>query len=257
MASVLKKEEADKIALGYAPRKFPQAITDTARQFVSYQSAQEQPNFRIDRLVAGQTGVAELERLSIEKQVEHLALEKFKEIQEAAYKEAYELGKDDGRERAYGEYSAEFQEKLSRLEEVLNSIGTLKNDLVTFNEAHLIRLVFQVASRLAMDEIRERPDVIIGIMKNAIESAQTEENITVHVSKEDFAFINSIRERLGKEGEILKKIHLEESETVHPGGCIIETNYGSVDATVERRIEKLWAALEEKLPKVKDRVGDE
>jgi flagellar biosynthesis/type III secretory pathway protein FliH len=47
-------------------------------------------------------------------------------------------------------------------------------------------------------------------------------------------------------------IHLrvEKSSTVSPGGVIVETNYGAVDATIEQRIKKIREAILSKVPTV-------
>lgn len=256
MSSVLDKEDAEKIVVSYTPRKFPQVISPVAKEFVSHQTTKMKSNFRIDPLNAVYTGVAELERISIEQQVEQLALEKLKQIQEDGYQEAYQLGLDEGRERAFSEHKADLQEKLLHFDEILAKITTLKTELASANEAHLMKLLFFMASRVAMDEIRSRPETIVSAMRQAVESAQSEEKITARVSKSDFAFIQGATEKLGKELEFTRRLKLEESDVIAPGGCIIETNYGSVDATVERRVEKLWEAISEKIPKVEDTVGD-
>lgn len=258
--SILTKEEADKIAVAFTPRKFPLAITAAASDFVALQAQQTesgfQPSFRIDRIVADQTGVAELERLSIEEKVEREALARLKDLQEEAYQQAYQLGLDEGREQAFQEQKAVLEEKVRHLDEVLNAIIDLKTQLVTFNETHIMKLVYYLARRIALDEIAEKPEVILPVLRQAISGAQADETITVYLSPSDLEFVEQTKEKLGKDFESLKKARLEASEEIQSGGCVVETNYGDVDATVEQRLEKLWTNLAEKLPRVKDQAGD-
>lgn len=253
--TVLSKEEADRVAVAYSPRKFPTVITPAASQFVAFQAEQEEPSFRIDRIVAEQTGVAELEKISIEEKVEREALARLKDLQEQAYQQAYQLGLDEGRQKAFEHRGAEIEEKLAHFKKILEWLSHLKKDLVTFNETHIMRLVFYLAKRLALSEISIKPEIVLTVAKQAIESAQTEESIAVRVSPGDFEFIEGAREKLGKEFEVLKKVRFEINEQMSNGGCVVETNYGDVDATIEQRLEKLWAALSEKLPRTRDVVG--
>ncbi len=255
-STVLDKEEADKIVVVYKPKKLPQVISPSAVKFVSIQAAQESPKFHIDRIVAQQTGVAELERLSITQQVEALALDKVKEVQESSYQEAFRLGLDEGREQAFQEQRTAIEEKIGHLASLLTAIANLKRDLVAANETHLVKLLYFMASRIAMDEIQTRPEIILTVIKKAVESAQSEENVTVRLSQSDLELVNSVQDKLGKEFEILTKIKLEESEKIQPGGCIVETNYGSVDASIEQRLTKLWNTLNEKMSKNKDTIGE-
>jgi flagellar assembly protein FliH len=258
---VLTKIEAEKIAVNYAPRKFPATIAPVASSFVAYQNSQNAAgatsSFKIDHLVAKQTGIAELERISIEERVEQEALARLKEMQEQTYEQAYQLGFNEGREKAYTEARTELEAKLDHLSKVLGSIEGLKSDLVAFNETHIMHLIFHMARKIAMGEIAENRELILGVVKQAVESAQSDENVTVRVSPEDFAFIEQIKESLGKEHEPVKRAKLEASDEITDGGCIIETNYGDVDATVEQRVEKLWESLVGKLPKVKSKIKAE
>jgi flagellar assembly protein FliH len=254
--SVLTEDEAQKIAVNYSPRKFPQAITKAASGFVAFQSSQESAGFnsafQIDRIVAQQTGIAEIERASLEERVEREALVRLKELQEQAYKQAYQLGLEEGREKAYQESSEAFAQRLTSLEQLTTSIENLKPQLVSHNESHIVRLTYVMAKKIAMDEIAERPDLILKVVNQAIQGAQSDESVTVRVSQIDLDFIEQMREKLGKNFESLKRAKFEASDAITPGGCVVETNYGDVDATVEQRVNKLWNSLAGKLPKVKD-----
>lgn len=257
--SVFSREEAERLAVAYSPRKFPTVVTPAAKDFVAFQSDQAEagtdPVFRIDKIVAEQTGVAELERASIEERVEREAIGRLKELQESAYQQAYQLGLDEGREKAFVEQRDLMAEKIQHLDSVIGSIETLKKDLVSFNESHLVKLVYSMARRLLMSEIEQKREIVLEVIKQAIESAQSDENVTVRVSATDYAFIEEIKERLGKGFEAVKAAKFEPSDEIADGGCVIETNYGDVDATVEQRLETLWSTLVGKLPKVKSVVA--
>jgi flagellar assembly protein FliH len=251
---IFEKAEADKIAVDYNPRKFPSVITPTASKFVAH-NTEGVSSFRIDKLVAQQTGVAELERLSIEEKVEREALARMKDIQEAAYREAYRLGLDEGREKAFQEKTAELEEKFAHFETLLGSIERLKQELITFNETQIVHLIFYMAKRLLMSEVTERPELIIDVLKQAVEAAQSDENVTIRLSPSDFAFVQSIKDTLGKDFDSIKRAKVESSEDVQTGGCIVETNYGDVNASLEQRVKKLWDAVAEKLPRIKPVIG--
>ncbi len=258
--AVLTEEEAKRVAVAYAPRKFPQQVTPAASAFVAFKSNTEAEgqttSFRIDRIVAEQTGIADLERVSMEEKVEREALSRLKDLQEQAYQQAYQLGLEEGREKAYQETSEAFAERMSHFDQLIQSFENLKPDLVSFNEAHIVQLAYVMAKKIAMTEIQENKELILQIAKMAIESAQSEEQVTVRLAPSDLEFIEHMKEKLGKDFEKLKKAKLEASESITPGGCIVETNYGDVNATVEQRVEKLWASLAGKLPKVSDTAGE-
>jgi flagellar assembly protein FliH len=258
MGSILEKEEAESVVVSYTPRKFPFTVSKSAKEFHTHQeTVADRAKFHIDPLVAEQTGVAQLERLSIERQVEKLALEKVKELQEEAYREAYQLGLDQGRESAFAEFRDELETRMEYLTTLLKTLESLKTELVTQNEAHFMKMLYHIASRVAMTEIQNRPDTILKVLSQVVEGAQSDERIVARVNKSDLEFITATMAKVGKDMEFLKRLKLEDSEEIRAGGCIIETNFGSVDATVEQRIQRIWDAISEKLPKVNDVVGGE
>ena len=254
MSSVLSEDDARKIAVNYSPRKFPQVVTPAASGFVAFQASQEasgfESSFQIDRIVAQQTGIADIERASLEERVEREALSRLKDLQEQAYKQAYALGLEEGREKAYQETSEALSQRLASLESLILSVENLKPELVSFNEAHIVRLAYVMANKIAMTEIAEKPEMILDVVRQAILAAQSDENVTIRVSPVDLEFIEQMRERLGKQFDSLKRAKFEASDAITTGGCVVETNYGDVDASVEQRVGKLWNSLKEKLPKV-------
>lgn len=252
--SVLTKEEAEKIAIPYAPRKFQVQVSQVAYDYMTYASESENPEFHISSIVADQSGITELERLSLQEKVERGALEKVKEIQEDAYNQAYQLGLDEGREHAFQEHHAKLEGQIASLEFLLNSLSSLKQELVNSNEPNIVKLVYYLASRVAMKEIKEDPALIVPLIQNYLQEIQEDEQVKVKISVNDFQFVESIKERLSKDFEKIKHVKFEATEQISPGGCIIETNYGIVDATVEQRIEKLWSAVSEKIPEVQETI---
>jgi flagellar assembly protein FliH len=143
---------------------------------------------------------------------------------------------------------------LDNLEILLQSIGTLKKDLVQHNESHLIQLAFQMAKRLAYAEVQTDPSVVTSVIRDAIEMAQIEEEVTVQVAPSQLDFLETVKAESGRDLEFLKNVKLQAVEGITPGGCVIETNYGEIDARFEERVDKLWAALGESLHRVKNRV---
>lgn len=251
--SVLPKEVAEKTVLEFVPLRFDLGTPEQALNYLAEKG--KGSDFRMNDAIRVQTGIDQVEKGSDEEKVEVAALEKLKEIQEGAYKEAYNLGLEEGRKDAFEAVSAEIAERMGSLDELLNTIKELKKEMVSFNEAHLIKLVFQMASRLAKTELHGNNDAMIQILRDAVSLSQDEESITVHVSQSQFEFLEELKKETGRELEFIKKIRFEPNQEVSDGGCIVETNYGEVDARIEQRVEQLWTTLSENMPKVKDRIA--
>lgn len=251
--SVLSKEMAEKTVLEFVPVRFDLGTPEQALNYLAEKG--KGSDFRMNDAVRVQTGIDQVEKGSEEERVEVAALEKLKEIQEGAYKEAYNLGLEEGRKQAFEAVSTEIAERMQSLDTLLNAIKDIKKEIASFNEAHLIQLVFRMASRLAKTELSGNNEAMIQILRDSVSLSQDEENITVHVSQSQFEFLEELKKETGREFEFIKRIRFEPSADVSDGGCIVETNYGEVDARIEQRIEQLWTVLSENTPKVKDKVA--
>lgn len=249
---ILSKEDADTRVVEYTPREFPNRMSEAAVEFVRFQSTQESPEFKIDRIVSMTTGIAELEKVSLSERVETEALERLKSMQEEAYRQGYDLGRDEGQESAYQEKSGELEQRIQQLDGIMSVLETLKTELVKQNEASIVKLIYQVANKIAMAEIKQQPELLLPVIQQAAAGSQDEEQIVIRISQPDLEFIENTKARLGQEFEFVKRAKLESSEDVRQGGCVIVTNFGQVDATIEKRLEKVWASIETKLPKQND-----
>ncbi len=254
--AIIEKKEADDIAVTFSPKKFPMRITENAVSFHKIQSGDNRNDFRIDHAVSEQTGVGELERLSIEERVERQALLKVKEMQEDAYKAGHELGRDEGAKAGFEEFKVELSKRLEDFDQLLFKIENLKAQLISHNEVFLMKLLYQMASKIAMVEIAEKPEIILQVLKQVAEAAQSDQKMTVKLSTVDLKFVTEMHDKLSKDFDFIKLLKLEEATELSPGGCRVETNYGAINATVEQRVEKLWQSLVSKTPRTKDEVGD-
>ena len=266
MSSIFKKHEAERLAVTHTPSAFTRTSSSSAREFMRRKAEEPDSGFQIDRNVAWLSGVDRIEHESIETQAAKLALEKIEELREASFAEAFEQGLWEGGEKAFAESKSEYERRLVELDRVLSSIAGMKSELLAHNEAHLIKLLLHMANRLAMGEIRARPEIILSVIEKAVAAARSDERVRVRVSQSDHQLIMAMREGaanvVGSLEELdalkdIKGIEIVPSEAVEPGGCIVETNYGSVDASIEKRLERLWSAMEPHIPEVKDTVGPE
>lgn len=251
--SVLSKELADESVLDFVPMRFDLGTPEQAMQYVH--GKQRGSDFRMNDAVRVQTGVDQVEKVNEEEKVEAAALEKLKDVQEQAYQQAYELGLEEGRKEAFAKNFAEITERMNTLDQLLLGIKGLKLSMESFNETHLVTLAFQMAARLAKMQLEGNNEAMVQILRDAVGLAHDEEEITVHVSQRQFEFLEELKKETNREFEFTKKIRFEPHVDVVDGGCIVETNYGEVDARVEQRVQQLWTTLSENMPMVKNRIA--
>jgi flagellar assembly protein FliH len=247
---VIKKEHTEASVSDYKVREIRSTMTPELADFQHRQESKGQVvSFKMDPLLASMTGHAKIQDDKIKTEVEKLALEKLKEIEERAYREAYELGKKEGNEQGIKDVQLMIESKLRDLDASIEYLGSLRLNLLEKNEAKIVELCYSFAEKIAHKEIQKDPAYIIGLIKKLAVGIQEQLDTIVKISKEDHDFIESMNQTFKRTIKLGKNTKIEVDESLHRGDCIIETNYGVVDATFDARVQQLWEAVEDHLPK--------
>lgn len=244
---IIKAQVASTTTFDFKPKEFSGLASQSAKSFVDRDSFRS-PDFEISELVAQQAGIRELESDAHQDKINSLVLERLGQVQEKAYEEGYELGLVEGTEKAFQEAKQDLLAKLTTFENMLIRIEEIKGQLLIDNEASLIELSFHIAKRIAMRDIEGNRDAVKEILQSVVGEIQEGERVTVHLSPEDLRFLEGLQEKSGQKIESLKRVRFSPEEQIKSGGCIIDTAYGSVNATVEERVERTWQALLSRIP---------
>lgn len=178
--------------------------------------------------------------------------EEIEALREAARKMGYQEGHREGREAGYQDgHDAGFQQGeeegrrsgaalVQRLQVLLDTLGRPLERLDDETEDELLQLVFTVARRMVLEELRTHPEPVQAAVHQALrELPANHRQVAVHLHPEDLPFIE---EQMGAQaaGEGWS---LVSDSAVTRGGCVIATETSRVDATVERRIDAVAAQL--------------
>ena len=212
-------------------------------------------DFVMSDVVKKVSGIEAIEKKNEQDIIDRKVDEKMTELKTQAYDEAYQAGLQDGFKSAVDQRLEEINKAINYFQGLVNSIHSIKSDLVHQNEAHIMTTIFRIAEKIAYAHIAENPDLVIQVMKQAIEVAQADDEVTVLVSPEQIDFIENLKKLSNRDLDFLKNVRLEPSVEVTSGGCIVETNYGVIDAQVQTRVEKIWTELSLSLPKIKKIAG--
>jgi flagellar assembly protein FliH len=248
---IIKADLAQKTTFEFKPREINQDISHMARSFVDA-DAKMSPDFKISELTAHQTGIYQLEHEAQKDKINALVLEKLKDVQESAYKEGHELGLVEGTEKAYQDSKVEFVDRLNSFDNMLKNIETLKNRLLVQNEAELIKLVFLTAKKIALRDLESNREAVVEILKHVTGEMQSDERISVRLNPEDLLFLESLQDKTERRLQNFERMKFVPDEKVKSGGCLIETEYGSVDATVGERVDRTWQTLESRIPHTRE-----
>ncbi len=246
---VIRHDDEDKKGvLNYEAKKIDMDMPRSARQFVTEQPLDLGPQFVIDELISKQTGIFEKEKMKAEQAIDDKVIEKLKDIQEKAYKEAYELGLEEGKKLAYDNNQEAIKFHLSEMITLFENLKTMKKDILNKNESVFVDLIYHIAEKVVMEHVQKSETTTVEVIKQVVDSLDVKEDISVRLNQEDFAIMQKLMGDNSQEAEIFKKLKFYADPEIQKGGCMFETNHGLVDATLEERIAKLWTLLNQTKP---------
>ncbi len=171
--------------------------------------------------------------------------EGYKEGYEKGYKEGYEKGYEEGYVIGLKEGEEKSKELMEKYRETLEKLNILREKIYEEAQSEMILIVKEALKKIVSAEIKSSEEFILNVIKETTKNIIDSKKIVIKVSSEDYKFLTSNREKLdsllsGKEIEIV------EDPGITRGGCLIQTDMGEVDSTVETKLEEVLNILEEK-----------
>jgi type III secretion protein L len=152
--------------------------------------------------------------------------------QEKTEKEAEDLkkkGYDDG-----------YQEGLTQLNEQILGLDNEKKRLRHEMNQLILPLALKAAKKIVAGELKSQPETIVNIVLQALAPVMQNHQITIYVNKADKDILETEKPQLKEKLEQIQSLAIKEREDVSQGGCIIETESGIINATIENQ----WRGIE-------------
>ncbi len=161
------------------------------------------------------------------------AQKKAEEIKKAAYQEGFQQGFQAGKEKVEKETIQETQRAIANLARIVDEMAQLRQSILQKMEKEILNLALVIAKKIIKDEIKKNPEVVLNNIRDAIQKVTETDTITIKLNPDDYTFIEQKKpaffDEIGRE----RKIILVKDKQISPGGCLIETKFGQIDATLE------------------------
>lgn len=174
------------------------------------------------------------------KQDEKNIHERLAALEREAYEKGFEQGQKDG--LSLGEKRVE--QTLRQLEEFLQGLSALKERIYSEAEGELLELSMEIAGLVIKKEIETDPEVVVRSIRSALSFLVDRSRIRVLISPED---AGEVQRRLPEfaSAHKLDKLQVVEDQSLQRGGCLIETGFGRINATIEDQLSHLRESLRE------------
>lgn len=129
-----------------------------------------------------------------------------------------------------------FKQWLEKIADLEAEIVKVRQDV----EKMVIPVALKAAKKIVSKEIELSENAILDIVSANLKAVAQHKRVTIYVNKKDFEVVETNRPKLKQLFENLEVLSIRERADVTPGGCIIETEGGIINAQLENR----WRILE-------------
>ena len=180
--------------------------------------------------------------LSLEDLLSHPQVsERLALLEQEAYEKGFAQGQKDGETIGRKKYEILHQ----RLEEVLKNLEKEIAEHVLSLEPQLFSLIKLMVEKLVLKEISTGPEVIRAVLREALGHVVEQARVKIRLHPDDTEFVEEVLPSLREELSRIKDFEVVPDSNLKRGGCLLETDFGLVDATLERRWQELLKRLED------------
>lgn len=133
-----------------------------------------------------------------------------------------------------------FQEGLLSLNKHLLALDKELKDLRHEIQKNILPLSLKAARKIIGEELKLHPDRIVDIVLNSLKPVTQHKRIIIFVNKVDLQELEKNKPKIRKVFDHLESLSIQERDDIEPGGCMIETEVGIINAQLENQ----WRALE-------------
>ncbi len=221
-------------------RRFgPLAATDPDRSARKSGDAR----FQINPILRGPLTIEEEEKRVIGERVRARVEALAQEAKASAFSVGHEEGLKKGHDEAFAKFKEEGAVSLQKFEAFISQCESAKHEIFQANERFLLELIYRIARMILLRELSIDKQYVLRLARELIERVGVRENITLRLNEEDLSAAGQLKEGLEKSLGALTNLSIEASSQVSRGGCLIETEWNAIDASIETQLKGLYDSL--------------
>ncbi|MDR1411969.1 MAG: flagellar assembly protein FliH [Spirochaetaceae bacterium] len=162
--------------------------------------------------------------------------------------EAENAGREAGREEGYAEGKAEVDRLIERVQAILERAQNLRSEILADTEQQIIDLALLISRKVIKTISESQKTVVLQNIAQALKKVRARGTILIRVNIADLKLTTEHSKTFIQMMEGAKDVQIVEDSSVDPGGCIIETDFGEVDARISSQLAELEAKILELSP---------
>jgi flagellar assembly protein FliH len=159
-------------------------------------------------------------------------------------REAFAKGHAQGERAGVEAATRRAQAVLSRLTQTVEEMAGLRTELVQKTERQVVQLALAIAGRVLRREVSMDRELLVAIALVALERLGESTSATIRLNPDDHAFLGGDHPQGGNDAFV----RIAADPLVAPGGCLVQSDFGLIDAGIDAQLEEIASALDVPAP---------
>jgi flagellar assembly protein FliH len=156
-------------------------------------------------------------------------------------------GHADGLSAGLEEGRAQVAAALAALESAHAELLALRDATAEAVERDAVELAVQLAEKIVAGALAVEPERVLDVVRGALRRLAERRRVTVLVHPDDLELVRSAAAGFAAELGGIEHCEVQAERRVRPGGAIVRTAEGEVDATLETKLARAREVLEHEL----------
>ena len=173
----------------------------------------------------------------------HNRIAELESAMESQLRQAHARGLEEGMKAGRESASAELQPVMERLLRSCSEVAGMRARIRKETEGDIVTLTVAIARRVLRRELAVDPEAIHGVVKAALEKVQSKEICSIKTHPDHATQVRTFFEKAG----LSAGIEIAPDASLSPGGLVIETKRGNLDASVETQLKEIERGFTDRL----------
>ncbi len=122
-------------------------------------------------------------------------------------------------------------------------IHLLREKVLRESEDELLTLIIMVARKVILREVSQDRSILSKVLQNAIAGLSERDEITVRLNPDDYALATTGHADILSRELISDRMSLKPDPTVLSGCCLIDTDMGTINASIDAQLDEIYRRL--------------
>ncbi len=155
------------------------------------------------------------------------------------FDKAQKDGFDKGHEEGYQVGNQEADRLVERLHKMIEGVQDKRQEILDQTEGQIVDLVLLMTRKVVKIMSDSQKSVIMSNVVQALKKVKGRGDVVLRVNLADVKLTTDHTRDFITQVENIKNVHVVEDSSVDRGGCIVETDFGAIDARISSQLAEL------------------